>query len=383
MSGHISFASHSSPDHHEARARAVAHGFLPATVFALLALAGNGLAGCVKSEVVSTEGANGGATGGAAGQGTSGAGGTIQLAIDTTSTVTPSSVDTGVTSQMVGCDGGDGCTCPPLNVAVLGKPGKWGANPNGDPDTALQDWLNSSSAGTARVDNFTNRVTLTSDFLATYNVIILASLSDDSNLGPFWTFDPSEVAAFQDWVENKGGGVITLTGYSGNGQEINAPNQLIAFSGISYNNDGINAPYSWPVSGCAGSNPISDWIKTDPVIASLSNNVTWIGLANGRSINAPADGHVAATVPGPPIANVLVGKLVGTGHVLVYGDEWITYTTQWNGVGNPETNDPACAGFLPQDVYQTAQFWYNMIKWSQPSAACFEIVDEQQPVVIW
>ncbi|MGC9986555.1 MAG: hypothetical protein ABSF35_23420, partial [Polyangia bacterium] len=148
MSGHISFASHSSPDHHEARARAVAHGFLPATVFALLALAGNGLAGCVKSEVVSTEGANGGATGGAAGQGTSGAGGTIQLAIDTTSTVTPSSVDTGVTSQMVGCDGGDGCTCPPLNVAVLGKPGKWGANPNGDPDTALQDWLNSSSAGT-------------------------------------------------------------------------------------------------------------------------------------------------------------------------------------------------------------------------------------------
>ncbi|MGA9653297.1 MAG: hypothetical protein WBV96_05230, partial [Polyangia bacterium] len=377
MSGHISFASHSSPDHHEARARAVAHGFLPATVFALLALAGNGLAGCVKSEVVSTEGANGGATGGAAGQGTSGAGGTIQLAIDTTSTVTPSSVDTGVTSQMVGCDGGDGCTCPPLNVAVLGKPGKWGANPNGDPDTALQDWLNSSSAGTARVDNFTNRVTLTSDFLATYNVIILASLSDDSNLGPFWTFDPSEVAAFQDWVENKGGGVITLTGYSGNGQEINAPNQLIAFSGISYNNDGINAPYSWPVSGCAGSNPISDWIKTDPVIASLSNNVTWIGLANGRSINAPADGHVAATVPGPPIANVLVGKLVGTGHVLVYGDEWITYTTQWNGVGNPETNDPACAGFLPQDVYQTAQFWYNMIKWSQPSAACFEIVDEQ------
>jgi hypothetical protein len=382
MSGHISFASHSSPDHHEARARAVAHGFLPATVFALLALAGNGLAGCVKSEVVSTEGANGGATGGAAGQGTSGAGGTIQLAIDTTSTVTPS-VDAGVTSQMVGCDGGDGCTCPPLNVAVLGKPGKWGANPNGDPDTALQDWLNSSSAGTARVDNFTNRVTLTSDFLATYNVIILASLSDDSNLGPFWTFDPSEVAAFQDWVENKGGGVITLTGYSGNGQEINAPNQLIAFSGISYNNDGINAPYSWPVSGCAGSNPISDWIKTDPVIASLSNNVTWIGLANGRSINAPADGHVAATVPGPPIANVLVGKLVGTGHVLVYGDEWITYTTQWNGVGNPETNDPACAGFLPQDVYQTAQFWYNMIKWSQPSAACFEIVDEQQPVVIW
>jgi len=228
MSGHISFASRSSPNYHEARPRAFARGFPPATVFALLALAGNGLAGCAKSEVVSAGGANGGALGGGAvAQGTPGAGGTIQLTISIP-TVTPSSVDAEVTSQMVGCDGGDGCACPPLNVAVLGKPGKWGANPNGDPDTALQDWLNSSSAGTARVDNFTDRVTLTSDFLATYNIIILASLSDDSNLGPFWTFDPSEVAAFQDWVVNNGGGVITLTGYSGNGQEINAPNQLLA-----------------------------------------------------------------------------------------------------------------------------------------------------------
>ncbi len=29
---------------------------------------------------------------------------------------------------------------------------------------------------------------------------------------------------------------------------------------------------------------------------------------------------------------------------------------------------------------RTARFWYNMIKWSQPSATCFRIVDAQQPV---
>ena len=117
--------------------------------------------------------------------------------------------------QLVGCDGGDACMCPPFKVAVIGKPGKWGANPAGDPDTALQDWLNSSSAGSAQADNFTSRPTLTPDFLATYNVIILASLSDDSNNGPWWTFSADEVAAFRAWVEN-GGGVITLAGYSGN-----------------------------------------------------------------------------------------------------------------------------------------------------------------------
>ena len=327
-----------------------------------------------------TPGASGG--GNSSIGGSTGAGGAPSITIGPWD-APPAGGSSGGTTEVVACTDGPGCNCSTLSVAVIGKPGKWGANPAGDSDTALQDWLNSSSAGTAKVDNYTARTTLTPDFLAPYNVIILASLSDDSNAGPFWTFDDTEVAAFQDWVVNQGGGVITLTGYSGNGQEINAPNQLLAFSGISYNNDGIGAPYSWPVSGCAGSNPIADWIKTDPVIANLSNNVTWIGLDNGRSINSPADGHVAATVPGPPIANVLVGKLVGKGHVLVYSDEWITYTTQWNGVGNPETTDPACVGFLPQDVYQTAQFWYNMIKWSQPSATCFTIVDEQQPVVVW
>jgi hypothetical protein len=311
-----------------------------------------------------------------------GTGGVPGVTIDP-SVVPPTGGASGGTTAVVPCTDGVGCTCSTLSVAVIGKPGKWGANLAGDSDTALQEWLNSSSAGTAKADNYTNRVALTPDFLAPYNVIILASLSDDSKAGPFWTFDASEVAAFQDWVENKGGGVITLTGYSGDGGEINAPNQLIAFSGISYNNDGIYAPWTWPVSGCAGSNPLSDWIKTDPVIASLSNNITWVGLDNGRSINAPADAHVAATVAGPPVKNALVGKLMGKGHVLVYCDEWITYTTQWNGVGNPKTNDLSCAGALPQDVYQTAQFWYNMIKWSQPSATCFKIVDGQQPVTVW
>src|SRR5450631_3377256 len=151
--------------------------------------------------------------------------------------------------QILGCDGGDACMCPRFKLAVIGKPGKWGANPNGDPDTALQDWLNSSSAGTARVDNFTNRVTLTADFLAAYNVIILASLSDDSNMGPWWTYSDAEVAAFQAWIQN-GGGVISLTGYA-SGDEMAADNQLIGFSGITYNSDGVwGACVDWTICNC-------------------------------------------------------------------------------------------------------------------------------------
>jgi hypothetical protein len=80
-------------------------------------------------------------------------------------------------------------------------------------------------------------------------------------------------------------------------------------------------------------------------------------------------------------SNALVGKIVGKGRVLAYGDEWITYTSQWTGAGINSAQ--SCQGNMPQDKYQTAQFWYNMIRWSQPSADCFMIVDEQQPIVIW
>jgi uncharacterized membrane protein len=276
------------------------------------------------------------------------------------------------------CDGGADCTCPPFNVAVMGKPGKWGAVRNGDPPTALMDWLNSSSAGTARADNFTDRTTLTPDFLATYNVIVLASLSEDSDNGPWWTFSADEIAAFQAWVEN-GGGAIFLSGYS-SGNEQAPSNQLLGFAGIQFNQDRVGSCIDWQICGCTHSSTLTDWVRTDPVIASLSTGVTMVGFEGGHSIVAPADAHVAATVLGIP---ALVGKLVGKGRVLAFGDEWITYTSQWTGVGNPSTTDPSCQGFLPQDKYQIAQFWYNMIRWSQPAANCFTIVDKTNPVVIW
>ena len=125
--------------------------------------------------------------------------------------------------QAVACTNGDECICATLTVAVIGTPGDWGAASNSsaqDSDTAFQDWLNSSSAGTAKVDNYKAKPTLTPDFLAGYNVIILAGLGTDSNVGPWWTFDATEISAVADWVTNKGGGLISLSGYSGDGGEV-------------------------------------------------------------------------------------------------------------------------------------------------------------------
>ena len=172
--------------------------------------------------------------------------------------------------------------------------------------------------------------------------------------------------------------------------KFNAKNALFAFSGISYNKDGVappcmnldsnNAPMCW----CAGGNcsTVSEWSRSDPVVANLSLGVTLIGIDNGRSITAPADAHAAATMNNQT-TNLLVGKIIGQGRVLAYADEWITYTSQWTGAGNPNSTNPTCQGYLPQDKFQTAQFWYNMIRWTQPNATCFKIVDSKQPVNIW
>lgn len=295
-----------------------------------------------------------------------------------------------VDGEVVPCTNGDDCVCPTLSVAVIGTRGQWGAQGNSsgqDSDTAFQDWLNSSSAGTARVDNYATKPTLNPDFLAGYNVIILAGLGDNSDTGPWWTFDATtEIPAVADWVR-KGGGLISLSGYSGDPGSNTPRNALLAFSGISYNNDRVAppCPADYRICGCSGgTSPITDWIQTDPVIAKLSLGVSMIGEVGGNSINAPANANVAATTTsGTSLYNLLVGEVVEQGRVLAYSDEWITYTSQWTGAGNPSSSDPNCQGYLPQDKFQTAQFWYNMIRWSQPNATCFKIVDKRQPVTVW
>ena len=317
--------------------------------------------------------ASNGSGGGSSGSGGSGISLTLPLpSVSSDGSTTNASSD----GEAVACTGdaaGDACACSTLNVAVVGTKGDWGDSS----DTAFQSWLNASSTGTAKVDNYLKKPSFTPEFLAAYNLIILAGLGDDSNNGPWWTFSASEVAAFQDWIENKGGGVISLAGYSGDNQEITAKNTLLAFSGIAYDQPNISAPCAIAKCHYECGNPagqITEFNRTDPVIANLSLGVTMIGMDGGHPIIAPADAHVAAfTTNATSVSNWLVGKITGKGRVLLFADEWITYTSQWAGT-NPN-NDPSFKGLLPQDLYQTAQFWYNMLHWTQPGATCFTIVD--------
>ncbi|HEY5955418.1 MAG TPA: hypothetical protein VIV60_02645 [Polyangiaceae bacterium] len=316
-----------------------------------------------------------------------GSGGALTIVMPTSGSGSGASKGGSTDGEVVACTDGEDCVCPTLSVAVVGKPGVWGDSS----DTAFQNWLNSSSAGTAKVDNYLTKPVFTPDFLAGYNVIVLASLGDTSANGPWWTFSASEMAAFQDWIENSSGGVISLSGYSADNGEIKAKNALLAFSGISYHEENIspsciieNATHDKMCYQCGNPYQISEWNRNDLVVANLSLGVTMIGIDGGHPITAPADAHVAAMTTTSTIVNDwLVGKVVGKGRVLVYADEWITYTNQWSGEGGQNSNDTSCSGLLPQQLYQTSQFWYNMIRWVQPTSNCFKIVDKQQPIILW
>lgn len=293
------------------------------------------------------------------------------------------------------CDNTGKCTC--INIAEFGKTGTFGAVQGQDGTTAFQQWLNSKS--TAQVDVYDTRTTITPDLLAKYQVIILQDLTDVVAYGQqsdYWTYSDDEVAALSDWVQNKGGSIISLTGYfSDNSYEIIPTNQLLAFSGISYNGDDIieqsdcpNNPspsaHNSPTCYCWGNSiPITNWNTSEQ----MTQDITAVGAFRGRSINAPSGASIFATFSGK---NVAVGVKIGTGRVFAFADEWVTYNSQWNdtSLDQPDSaytdpNNP-CYNQKPSQVFQIPQFWFNSISWCQPVVAkCFTINEPTvTPVII-
>jgi hypothetical protein len=261
------------------------------------------------------------------------------------------------------CDDAGHCTC--INIASIGMPGTYGAG--NDNTNQFQTWLDTKSS--ANLDLITTHQTLTPALLANYDVIILQELADGVN-GPFWTFTQAEVDALTAWVK-AGGGLISLTGYTGSTDEVTPENQLLALAGISYNMDDIlgNCP-SGDNCYCWGSSvPLGGWQASSPISA----NIKQVGAFHGRSINA---GSAATVVCTDGTTKYAVSQQVAKGRVFVFCDEWVTYTSQWDGTGAPVTNpsDP-CYMMDANQVFQVAQFWYNVIKWVAPNSACFDIND--------
>ncbi len=256
------------------------------------------------------------------------------------------------------------CTC--IKLATWGALGTFGAVPGMDGTDAITAWLNANSTGEA--DYTAAKPAITAEYLANYDVIILQDLSA-------WpAFTAEEIAAFDAWLA-AGGGAISLNGYSANGLEMTNVNALLASSGMSYvaNSDTFGTT-GGTCGYCYGNSiPQGGW-TTHPIGANITN----VGAFHGRSITPGAAEIVAQD---PTAGVVAAAATVGEGRVFMFHDEWVTYNSQWTGQGIPGaescTTDPnnSCYGYGPASDYQSAQFWFNSIKWASGDIECFDIDD--------
>ncbi len=259
-----------------------------------------------------------------------------------------------------------GCTC--IRIASIGHAGIYGAcGMNNDGTGAFETWLDTQS--TAMVDSYPVKPTLTPTFLAQYDVIILQWMRDVPDAGgdgPLWQFSQDEVDALTAWVR-AGGGLISMSGYDGDGQEVVPLNTLLFFTDFVYNMDGTygsvcSGSYCW-----GGSCGLTGWNTASPIGAHL----TEVGVDNGRSISVAADAGNAPVVDCPcPNGNnaCAVHEDIGKGHVFAFTDEWVTYTSQW--LGTASCIPSSCAGNTAAEDFQVPQFWYNAISYASQAASC-------------
>jgi hypothetical protein len=210
----------------------------------------------------------------------------------------------------------DGC-----HLATLGEPAAT------HPADVFSTWLD-ASGGTKGATSLKNQV-LTKSLLAPYKMIVAQDVSGNH------AYTPAEVAELEDWVRS-GGGLVVLNGYHG-GQEMVNANRLLAPFGMSFGTSLI-------LYGGGVSIPVTNWYPHP-----ITTGITKIGVDNGFEVLGTAP--VLATEQG---FDVLRATDAGSGHVIAWGDEWITYNSEWSA--HPD--------------YQVQKFWQNIVDWFSPGAGC-------------
>jgi hypothetical protein len=209
---------------------------------------------------------------------------------------------------------------------------------------------------------YTIKPTLNANFLSRYDVLIIQWLVDGvqgyDGTG-YWNFSADELSALKTWV-NDGGGIITLSGYDAQSQEVTPLNQIIqALTDMSYGTADVLGTVSTSNYCLGESDPLGGWVQSTP----LGRHINEVGAFHGRPINA----GTRATVDCTDGTHVYAAhEDVGTGHVFAYADEWVTYTSQWFGIDAGAGCQDASAAV----EYQVPQFWYNAIRYASQATQC-------------
>ena len=228
----------------------------------------------------------------------------------------------------------DDGVCDCLNIATIGEIGPWSNGGN-----VFKSWLNSRSPTPATE---LGDAVLTDDLLEPFQVIVILYAAteelngnDGRNLRAHHEFSADEVAAFARWVR-AGGGVMTTAGYYWDeAKEVANVNRLLAPFGMGY---------STSKRELGGS--CTSWVP-HPVTEQVARIITMDGVEPEG-----AAGVTLAHDEGQRVA--LQVSEAEAGHVVVWGDDWITYDSEWQ-----QTKDQ-----------QVERFWLNLLKWLSPARVC-------------
>lgn len=227
---------------------------------------------------------------------------------------------------------GDGiCDC--LNIGTIGKIGPWSSG--GD---VFRSWLDSRSPKSAIE---LGDEPLSDATLAGLDVIVVlradtASLDQDDSPAHH-AFSTAEVDSLNKWVR-AGGGLMTTIGYQSNETaEVENVNRLLSAFELGYDASQTDLDGGF----------LDTWDMEHPI----GIGVDRIRLENG--VRPLSDvGTVVAEGDGGKVG--VVAHTPGNGRVIVFGDEWVTYDSEWQDT----------------EEQQVELLWVNMIKWMSPPQQC-------------
>lgn len=229
-------------------------------------------------------------------------------------------------------DAGHDGVCDCLSIATIGHIGPWSNGGN-----LFATWLSQRSPmGVVELAD----QELTAELLNKIQIVVVlhAGTSEVSNAGrttpAHHEFSDAEAAAFDAWVR-AGGGAMTTIGYTfDEAREVLNVNKLLGKVGLGYSTTKL---------GLSGM--VQAW-ETHP----LSEGIMRINTADG--VEPDGTGGMIIARSGERVA--LQAAQVDGGRVAIWGDEWITYDSEW-----VDTQDQ-----------QVEHFWLNLLKWLSPPKEC-------------
>jgi hypothetical protein len=202
-----------------------------------------------------------------------------------------------------------------MKILLLGDPGE-------DSSSNFEAYVQGIGTAATRI---ANPDVLDATLLADYNIVILDQLER--------TFTADEAAALTTWLTAGNNGVMAMSGYTGAQSDIDRPNSLVAGMGVDFTGGLLNGPVVQ--------------FATHPTTKGLTSVTFAGGFPVEIAATPPASSTqtYVATIDTGSEVDVAVAATLGSGRIYLWGDEWVTFDSEWEG------------------STQIQMFWSDVLSW--------------------